>query len=161
MTRELDHLVGRELENFLQPATDVHKDLLALLGRATLASGDIAIAAASDVPASRASPDTNSVEALAHINNHAHDFAVLLILKGLADGSEHRVQPELVNVDGALVFELIRPLATMFVLRIFPFGTHILLEEVVIRLYRQFRDRSDVVLALDVSTETCKKDSSS
>jgi hypothetical protein len=44
------------------------------------------------------------------------------------------MQPDLVNVDTALLLELVRPLATVLVLGILPLGAHALLEEVVIGL---------------------------
>lgn len=42
------------------------------------------------------------------------------------------MQPELVDRGSALVLELIRPLAAVLVLRVFPFGTDASLEEMVI-----------------------------
>jgi hypothetical protein len=45
------------------------------------------------------------VEALAGVDHDAHDLAVALLLKRLADGGEHDVKPELVDGDGALLLE--------------------------------------------------------
>jgi hypothetical protein len=56
------------------------------------------------------------------------------------------VQPECVDVDGLLVLELERPLASVLVLCVFPLGPYALLEEMVVGLERKIRGRSDVVL---------------
>jgi hypothetical protein len=56
------------------------------------------------------------------------------------------VEPESVDVDGLLVLELERPLAAVLVLRVFPLGPNVLLEEVVVRLEGEFRGGGDVVL---------------
>ena len=56
------------------------------------------------------------------------------------------MKPELVDGDVALLFELIRPLSTMFVLLIFPFGADTFLEEVVVGFEGEFRGGSNVVL---------------
>ena len=73
-------------------------------------------------------------------------LVVVLVLKVLANGSKHHVEPERVDVDGLLVLELERPLAAVLVLRVFPLGANAPLEEVIIRLQRQVRCRCDVVL---------------
>lgn len=56
------------------------------------------------------------------------------------------MEPECVNVDGLLVLELERPLASVLVLRIFPLGPYTLLEEMVVRFERKVGRRGDVVL---------------
>jgi hypothetical protein len=91
-------------------------------------------------------PETDTVEASPDVDHYTHDLVVLLILEVLANGCEHNVQPERVNVDGLLVLELERPLATMLVLRIFPLGSYALLEEVVVGLEREIGGRGNVVL---------------
>jgi hypothetical protein len=57
------------------------------------------------------------------------------------------VEPESIDVDGLLVLELESPLAAMFVLYIFPFGSDALLEKVVVGLEREVGGGCDVVLA--------------
>lgn len=61
------------------------------------------------------------------------------------------MEPELINWGGALVFELIGPLAAVLVLGIFPLGADALLEEVVIGFEGELRYGSDVVLDITSS----------
>jgi hypothetical protein len=42
------------------------------------------------------------------------------------------VKPELINGDAAFIFELVGPLATMFILDVFPFRADALFEEVIV-----------------------------
>ena len=56
------------------------------------------------------------------------------------------MKPELVDGRGFLVFELVRPFAAVFVLRVFPLRADALLEEMVIGLEGEFGDGCDVVL---------------
>lgn len=56
------------------------------------------------------------------------------------------MQPEFVDGDGALLLELVRPFAAVLVLRVFPFGTHAALEEVVVGFEGEFGGRGDVIL---------------
>lgn len=146
VARELEHLVGRQLEDVLEPTAKRRQDFLALLGRPALAASNVAIPAAGDVPACGAGPDADTVECLADVDDNAHHLAILLVLQRLADGAEHGMQPELIDVDRPLVLELERPLAAVLVLGILPLRTHTLLEEVVIRLEGKFGDWRDVVL---------------
>lgn len=143
---ELEHLVGGELQDLLDTVADVDEDLLALLRGAALATGDIAIAAAGDALANGAGPDADTVEGLADVDDDAHDLTILLLLHGVSDGSQHDVQPQLVNVDAALVLELVGPLAAMLILGVLPLGSHAGLEEVVVGLEGEVGDRCDVVL---------------
>jgi hypothetical protein len=140
VTRELDSLLVVELESSLEPLSDLHENLLALLGGAGLA------AVAWDGATNCSRPETDTVESSPDINDYAHDLVVLLILEVLANGGEHDVQPQCIDVDGLLVLELERPLATVLVLRIFPLGPYALLEQVVVRLEREVRGRGDIVL---------------
>ncbi len=144
---ELEELVGRELEDLLEPAADGHEDLLSLISRSALATGNIAISTARNALADCASPDTNAEEGLPDIDDHTHHLSVILTLEGLADGGKHSMEPELIDVDQTLVLEAVRPLATVLVLGVLPLGTDVLLEEVVVRLVCKLRDRSDVVLS--------------
>lgn len=56
------------------------------------------------------------------------------------------MQPEFVDGDGALLFELVGPFAAVLVLRVFPFGADTAFEEVVVGFKGEFRGRSYVVL---------------
>ena len=56
------------------------------------------------------------------------------------------MKPELIDVDDFLVFELIRPLAAMLILSIFPFGSDTLLEQVIVGLETEIGACCDVVL---------------
>jgi hypothetical protein len=56
------------------------------------------------------------------------------------------MQPEGVDIDGLLVFELKSPLSTMLVLKVLPLGADAGFEEVVVGLLSEYRGRSDVIL---------------
>lgn len=81
MSRELDHIRLLETENLLEPTPDCLEDILALRG---CAGALVAL----DALADGAGPQADSVEALAHVDHHAHDFVVGVLLEGLADGGE-------------------------------------------------------------------------
>lgn len=143
---ELDALVRRQLEDLLEALANGEENLLALLGRSALAAGDVAITATGDALADGAGPDADTEEGLSHVDDDAHDFAIVLVLEGLADGGHHGLQPQLVDVDAAFVLELIGPLAAVLVLGVLPLGPHALFEEVVVRLHGEVGYGSDVVL---------------
>jgi hypothetical protein len=146
VARELDRLSSRQLQDFLELLANVHQDLLALLRRAPFATRNITVSSTRDALADRAGPDANTVEALADVDNDAHELSVVLVLERLADRREHDVQPELVDRDAALVFKLVGPFATMLVLDVFPFWSDAFLEEVVVGFEGELGDGSDVVL---------------
>jgi hypothetical protein len=132
MTGELDKFARGQLQDILEAPADSEEDLLALIGGASLAAGHVAVSASWNALPYGASPDTDAEEGLADVDDDAHHLAVLLILERLADGRHHDMQPEVVDVDAALVLELVGPLAAMLVLGVFPFGPDALLEEVVV-----------------------------
>jgi hypothetical protein len=140
VTRELYRVILLELEGLLEPLANLEESLLALLRGPGLAL------LAGDGAANCPCPETDTVEASPNVDHHTHDLVVVLILEVLANGCEHDVQPERVDVDGLLVLELERPLAAVLVLRIFPLGPYTLLEEVVVGLERKIRGGGDVVL---------------
>jgi hypothetical protein len=107
MTRELHHLLGRECQNLLELATDAHKDLLAFLWGTTFAACNISVAATWDALANCTGPDTDTVEALSDIADDSHDLAIAFLLQGLADGSEHNMEPQLVNINELFLLELV------------------------------------------------------
>jgi hypothetical protein len=110
VTRELDPLVLLELQRLLEPLANLDEALLALLGSTGLALVTL------DRTSNGSCPKTDTVETAPHVDDHTHDLVVLLILEVLADGCEHDVEPESINVDGLLVLELERPLAAVLVL---------------------------------------------
>ena len=132
VSRELDNLLSRQLENLLEALANLKQDTLALLNRAALATSNIAIATVGNGLANGAGPDTNTEEGLADVDNNAHDLAVVLILKHLANGRHHCVQPNVVDVNTALLLERIGPLPAVLILRVFPFRSDTLFEEVVV-----------------------------
>lgn len=146
VARELDLLASRELKDLLEAATDVEEDLAALIVRATLSSRNVAVTTAGNALADGTGPDTNTEEGLADIDDNTHDLAVVLLLEGLADGGHHYLQPQVVDIDAALLLVLVGPLATMLVLGIFPLGTDAGLEEMVVGLEGELGNGSDVVL---------------
>jgi hypothetical protein len=135
MSRELYLLILRQHQGLLEVPTNLHEHIL---------SGGICLT--TFARASGASPKTDAVEALAHVDNYALHFAVLFVLEGLADGGEHDVQPDGVDVNGLLVAVLEGPFAAVFVLGVFPFGTDAGFEEVVVGLLGKLRGWRDVVL---------------
>lgn len=146
MTGELELFVGRKLQDSLEALANSHQDVASLLRGAALAAGSVTIAAAGNGLANGAGPHTDTEEGLADVHNNAHDLVVVLALEGLTNGSQHGVQPHLVNVDVALVAEGVRPLAAVLVLGILPLGADVLLEKVVVGLEGQLRDRGNIVL---------------
>ena len=140
MTRELNVISISQPEHLLEALSNSHEDLLALLRRAALT-----ILATSLTRGPR--PHADSVETLAHVDHDTHDLIVALVLKRLTDGSELRVQPDLVDVDTLLIAEGVGPFAAVLVLGVFPFGAHALLEEVVVSLEAKFGGGRDIVLS--------------
>ena len=139
VTRELDLLGAGKSKDVLEPLADLFQPLLALK-RVSALNGGLALG----LLASGAGPQTDTPESLADVDDNTHDLVVLLVLKGLADGSEHDVEPSLVV--GLAVLEGVGPTATVLVLGVFPLGAHAALEEVVVGLLRKFRSGGDVVL---------------
>jgi hypothetical protein len=146
VTGELNDIRLFQAQRFLEAPANLQQDFFALLYRASLSSGVVAITTAWDWATDRPRPQTDAVEALANVDDNAHDFAVALILEGFANGGEHHMQPELIDVDDLLVFELERPLSAMLILGVFPFGADASLEQVIISLQCEFGGGSDVVL---------------
>lgn len=133
MPAELQLLLRRQLDHLLEILSNLHQHLLRL-ALAPLALPD------------RSSPQPDPIESLAHVDHHAHDLVVAVLLEGLPNRSELRVQPELVNVHGGLVAPAVGPFATMLILRVLPFGADALFEEVVIGLLGEVGAGRDVVL---------------
>lgn len=146
VAREFDRLARGELENLLESASNVEKDILALLVGSALSTSNISISAARDALTNSTSPNTDTEESFTDVDNNSHDLTILLFLEGLSNGSHHHLQPQSVDINVALVFVLVRPLATVLVLGIFPFGADTGLEQVVIGLQGQLGDGSDIVL---------------
>ena len=144
---ELNHLVGGQAEDLLEALADVHENLLALLLGPALASGYVTIATVRDGATNGPGPDANSVEGLADVDDDTHDLTILLVLESLTDGGQHSMQPEIINVDAALVLEAVRPLAAMLVLGVLPFRANLLLEEVVVGFHSEVRYWGDIVLS--------------
>ena len=139
VTRELDLLGAGKSKDVLEPLADLFQPLLALK-RVSALNGGLALG----LLASGAGPQTDTPESLADVDDNTHDLVVLLVLKGLADGSEHDVEPSLVV--GLAVLEGVGPTATVLVLGVLPLGADAALEEVVVRLLGKLGSRGDVVL---------------
>lgn len=136
---EFDLLLLRQTQHLLEPLADTLQPLPALLGgvgAAGLALGRIA---------RRARPQPDTPEALADVDDHAHDLVLILLLELLADAGQHHVEPGLV-VGFAAALESVGPAATELVLLVLPLGAHALLEEVVVGLLGEFGGGGDVVL---------------
>jgi hypothetical protein len=148
VTRELNLLSSWQLEDLLEAASNRQENVLTLLGATSLSASNIAIASAGNALSDGASPDTNTEESLTDVDDNAHDLAIVLVLKGLANGAHHNLEPKTVDVDIALVLVLVRPLATVLVLGVLPLGADTLLEEMVVGLERKLGYRGDVVLVM-------------
>lgn len=146
VTGELDRLVGRQLKNLLETLADLQQNVLALLDRAALTTGNVAIATVGNALANGAGPDSDAEESFADVDDNTHDLTILLVLEGFANGGQHRVQPDVVDVAVALLLEAVRPLATVLVLRVLPLGADALLEQVVVRLECKVTDGRNVIL---------------
>ena len=147
MAGKLHLIVLLEPQHFFKLLPQRHQDIFALLRATALAAGDVALTAARDALADRLGPQPNAVEAFADVDDDAHHFAVRRVaFEGFADGGEHNVQPKVIDRGRALVFELVRPFAAVFVLRVFPFGADAFVEEVVVGFQRQFGSGTDIVL---------------
>lgn len=147
VARELDELLGGQLQDLLEALANLEQDTLTLLRSAALATGDVAITPVRDGLANGAGPDTDTEEGLADVDDDTHDLAIVLILQHLADGRHHRVQPDVIDIDVALLLERIGPFAAVLILRVFPLRSDALLEKVVVGFESEVRDGSDVVLA--------------
>ena len=132
--RELDRLAVLQPERILKASANLDQDLAADVRGAALAAGAGAVATAGERLARAAGPQADAVEAFPHVDDDAHDLAVLLVFERLADGGQHDVQPDVVDVDGFAVAELEGPLAAVLVLRVLPLRSHAGFEEVVVGL---------------------------
>lgn len=147
VARELDIIGTRQLQDLLEFSANIQQDVSTLIHRSAFAACDVAVATARDALADSAGPDTDTIEALSHVDDNTHDLAVAFLLKGLADSGKHDMQPELVNRN-AFILEGEGPFPSMFILLVLPLGSHTFLEEVVVRFLGEFGDRCDVVLDL-------------
>ena len=102
--RELHDLRILELQHLLELLAQTEQDVAALLRAATFAAGHVPFAASRHALADGLGPEADAVETFAHVDDDAHDFAVIVVvLEGFADGGEHDVEPEFVDGGAALV----------------------------------------------------------
>jgi len=140
VTHELDRLLVCDLEDLLEAVADLHEDSLRLLRGALR----LALLGGIGLCASAASPEADTVEGLADVDDDTHDLVVVVILELLTNGSEQDVEPDVVV--GLALLEGVGPAATVLVLRIFPLRADALLEEVVVGLGSELGRGGDVVL---------------
>jgi hypothetical protein len=141
MTAELDRLSLRQLQHNLEALANLLEPLLALL----LLLRTTGISTLTRSLTSGPGPETNTPKAFADVHDHTHDLIVVLVLERLADGGKHEVQPDII-VGTVAALEGVCPATAVLVLGVLPLWTHTLLEQVVVRLLREFGSRSDVVL---------------
>ena len=118
-------------KHILELPPDILEHLLRLVRAPPFPSSRVTLAAPGHTSPHALCPESNPVEATAHVDYNTHDLAVVGALESLADSREHDVEPEGVDGGGS-AFEAVGPFAAMLVLGVFPFGTHPALEEVVI-----------------------------
>ena len=146
VTREFNRIALLQRQHILKAPPNLHQDILALLRAPALATSRVAIAATGERLTRALRPQTDTVEALAHVDDHAHDLAVVLVLERLADGGQHDVQPQVVDVDQLLVAEGVGPFAAVLVVGVLPLGADAGFEEVVVGLLGELLGGRDVVL---------------
>jgi hypothetical protein len=100
---KLDLLIRRQLHRLLELLANLHQSLL---------SRAIPALALTHRPR----PQADAEEGLAHVDDDAHDLVVVVFLEGFADGGQLGVEPQFVDVDALLVFELVGPFAAVLVL---------------------------------------------
>lgn len=138
VTHKLDNLIRVELQQILEPLANLLKDSLGLFrGPLVTRSGFVT---------RRASPETDTVESLASVDNDTHDLVVAFLLELLTDRSEKNVHPDFVI--GLALLESVCPTTTVLVLWVFPFWAYAGLEKVIVGLWCELGSRSDVVLWL-------------
>jgi hypothetical protein len=138
VARKLNLLVGGELEGILESPTNRQENVLTLLPASALSASNVSVASSGNALSDGASPDTDTVEALADVDNNAHDLTILLLFESLTDGAHHDLEPEAIDVDIALVLVLVGPLATVLVLGVFPLRANASLEQVIVGLESKF-----------------------
>lgn len=139
MTRKLNHIRITQPKDLLEPTSDCLQHLLTLRRVPT-------ILIAGNTLAHGSGPQSNTVESLAHVDNYAHDLVVSVVLESLTNSGQLGMKPQVVDGDGALVAELEGPLSTMLVLRIFPFRSDTLFEEVIVCFQAEFGGWCYVIL---------------
>lgn len=128
MSHELDLLSRLESKNSLESLANLHEHSSALLSSPGWAAGSLCVGGSR--LASAASPQTDTVEGLADVDNDTHDFVVGVVLELLTNGSKEDVQPDVIV--GLALLESVCPAATVLVLGVFPLGADAALEEVVV-----------------------------
>lgn len=128
MTTEFEDVVRSNLQDVLESSTKLHQCVFAT-----------GLACASR-------PESNSVETLPHIDYHTHHFIISFVFERLPNRRKLSMEPKLVNVDLLFIFELIRPFASVLVLRILPFRSDVFLEQMIVGLQAKIGASGDVVL---------------
>lgn len=149
MPTKLDHLRITQLQDLLKPRPDLQERLFPTIGIPTIPR-----------PFTHTSrPQSDSVEALSHVDHDAHDLVVVVVFEGFSDSSELGVEPERIDVDGSLIFERVGPLPAVLVLGVFPFWSDALFEEVVVGFETEVAAWCDVVLDQELSAQKsrCEK----
>jgi hypothetical protein len=141
MTRKLNDIRLLQTQDFLETTSDALQHLFPLCSGTGLGA-----LVAGKTLADGTSPETNTIESLANIDNDAHDLVVIVVFERFANRGELGVKPEFVDGDGSFVLEGVGPFAAVFVLLVFPFGADAFFEEMVVGFEAEFGGGSDVVL---------------
>lgn len=91
VTGEFEGVIVLQFQRSLESLADAHECCLALLRASALSTGSIAIATTGELLADTPGPETDSVEALSHVDDDAHDFTVVLVFEGFTNSGEHDV----------------------------------------------------------------------
>ncbi|KAI6762017.1 hypothetical protein HG531_002570 [Fusarium graminearum] len=106
VTGELNLLGSGQLEDLLEAASDRQENLLTLLSATALTAGNITFTSARNALSYGASPDADTEECLTDVDNNSHNFAIIFVLKSLADSAHHNLEPQTIDIDVALVLIL-------------------------------------------------------
>lgn len=148
MSHEFDLLGLLKRKHLLEPLANLQQHSLALGGR--LRDSRSGFSSWNGLSGT-ARPETDAVESFADVDDYTHDFVVGVVFELLADGCQEHVQPDVVV--GFALLKGVGPAATVLVLRVFPFGAHAFLEEVVVGFLGELGGGRDVVLCRGVLVE--------
>ena len=131
VARELHLLPLIQHKHLLELPPDILKHLFRLVCAPPFSSSRVTLATPGHTSPHALCPESNPIEATAHVHYDTHDLAVVGALESLANSREHDVEPEGIDGGGS-AFEAVGPFAAMLVLGVFPFRTYAALEEMVI-----------------------------
>lgn len=141
VTCEFDKLILWQAQDLLEPSSNLSKSSLSFVCGSGLSS-----LSWPDGTSNSSCPKTDSEHSLSDVDDDTHNFSLSFGLKGLSDGSQHDVEPDVVDGAVGFVLELESPLSSVLVLDVFPFWADSGFEKMVIGLLGEFGGLGDIVL---------------